>query len=483
MKNVTPSPHESEAQAAKWDAIGRIAALSLLPLVAFIALIIHLAWPQFEASAPWVLFALYAIAGMFIAGAIYTFFSHQRKMSKAKLERYKLETLRFAPDFNGNYEAYLDLANRTFIQPTPGNMQVPVPQTYSPHITYRNDVEQLAGAPVQGQLPAPEVTQPSLETIIEELRTNTFEFAFGANRETGELVKTTLPKAVHIQLIGSTGQGKSRQATGILTQLCSRNDPNHLQLALIDCEGETTAPFQALPHVRYLADEPKEAARTLRSLVSELERRDVSRLAFPVILIFVEEFLNLRRTMPADYRDQALEDYTTLALRGRKRGMYLFSIGQTAYTEKSIRDAQMQFLSSMAFAIKPTAARASGFTNTELLNKLYAERRPGQFLLERPAGDSILLAPYVDPRLVPGLLDGFGSTSPATSTDEVVEADTNPGTKPTEPSLDARSLHIRDMLKQGMSQRQIIQDVWGVSSGAAYTKAAQELAKIIATFV
>jgi hypothetical protein len=57
-------------------------------------------------------------------------------MSKAKLERYKVETLRFAPDFNGNYEAYLDLVNRTFIQPTPGNYQVPVPQTYSPHITY-----------------------------------------------------------------------------------------------------------------------------------------------------------------------------------------------------------------------------------------------------------------------------------------------------------------------------------------------------------
>src|SRR5436305_14322656 len=128
---------------------------------------------------------------------------------------------------------------------------------------------------------------------------------------------------------------------------------------------------------------------------------------FPIILVFVEEFLNLRRTMPAEYRDHALDDYTTLALRGRKRRTFLFSIGQTAYTEKAIRDAQMQFFSSMAFAIKPSAARSAGFTNTHLLNRLYNERRPGQFLLERPQGDALLLAPHVNYAEIPSLLDGM----------------------------------------------------------------------------
>jgi len=91
-------------------------------------------------------------------------------------------------------------------------------------------------------------------------------------------------------------------------------------------------------------------------------------------------------------------------LRGRKRGIFLFSIGQTAYTEKAIRDAQLQFFSSMAFAIKSSAARSAGFTNTPLLNRLYAERRPGQFLLERPQGDALLLAPHVDYRAIPHFL-------------------------------------------------------------------------------
>jgi len=335
-------------------------------------------------------------------------------------------------------------------------------------------------------LPSPSYEQPSLEVVIRNLPANTLEFVYGLNPESGELVRSTLPKAVHIQLLGASGQGKSRQATSIVTQLTTRNDPAHLQLALVDCEGDTSAPFTRLAHVRMFADEPKEAAKTFRALVAELERRDQTRQVWPVILIFVEEFLNLRRTMPAEYRDQALEDYTTLALRGRKRGLFLFSIGQTAYTEKSIRDAQMQFLSSMAFAIKPTAARASGFTNTQLLNRLYEERKPGQFLLERPAGDSILLAPFVDNQAVDSLLSGFNPLSPGfhdAFTSTTIESTVQPRSETSETPLDARSFRIRELLKAGTPQPQIVREVWGVSSGAGYTKAQKELAEIIRTLL
>lgn len=106
---------------------------------------------------------------------------------------------------------------------------------------------------------------------MEELRTNALQFAFGFDPISGQLVKTTLPQAVHIQLVGASGQGKSRQATSILTQLTTRNNPRHLQLALIDHEGETSAPIQGLPHTRYVADEPKEAARIFRALVSQVK--------------------------------------------------------------------------------------------------------------------------------------------------------------------------------------------------------------------
>lgn len=345
----------------------------------------------------------------------------------------------------------------------------------------------------QAQLAAGQQEQPRLESIIEDLTENALEFAYGYDPESRQLVKATLPKAVHIQLVGASGQGKSRQAASILTQLCTRNDTQHLQLALIDHEGETSQPFLGLPHVRYIADEPKEAARIFRALVKELERRDIGKIVFPVLLMFCEEFLNLRRAMPPQYRDQALDDYTTLALRGRKRGMFLFSIGQTAYTERSIRDAQAQFLSSMAFAVKPTAARSAGFTNTELLNKLYSERRPGQFLLERSQGDALLLAPYVDTRTVNDLLQVESTSESGPHNDDMdeprkwVESSEKVGRNQvrnqSEDALEAKQEQVRSLLVSGVvNKAEIIQAVWNVKPGSSekYRSAEFEFKTIMA---
>ncbi len=52
----------------------------------------------------------------------------------------------------------------------------------------------------QQALPAPEGQAPDLETIIQELRTNALEFAFGYDPQLGQLVKSTLLKSVHIGL-------------------------------------------------------------------------------------------------------------------------------------------------------------------------------------------------------------------------------------------------------------------------------------------
>lgn len=413
-----------------------------------------------------------------------------RRENEAHHMRMYLAESRLHADERGNRPYVLDKATGQVLQIASGNYVQPVPthlhQEYNYSDTSTGRAQELAAA----QAAHGGYEQPALETIIEELTPNTLEFAFGMDPLTGQLVKTTLPKSVHIQLLGATGQGKSRQATSILTQLCARNDTQHLGLALIDCEGETTAPFQGLPHVRYIADEPKEAGRIFKALVSELERRDISRVVWPVLFIFVEEFLNLRRTMPAEYRDQALEDYTTLALRGRKRGMFLFAIGQTAYSEKAIRDAQGQFLSSMAFAVKPTAARSAGFTNTDLLNRLYSERRPGQFLLERPAGDSILLAPYVDPRFVPALLAPDSLETETSVESALIVPPQESQEKATrkqprnqgEDALQAKGEQVRQLIASGcINKADILLAVWGVRPGSSekYRHAEQEYKHIM----
>lgn len=453
-----------------------LALCGLLIVVILLSLGLYAAWPTFVQASSLIVF-IFAIV---VIIAIPTFLALGVWFAVTEIQTRRQRQKRFSPDPQGYYEALLvqdETGQPLFIKPADNvPLGIPSSYTYSPRLELNNTA--ALGLPAPGQTTAYE--QPALETIIEELPVNNLAFIYGLDPQTGELAKTTLPRAVHIQLLGASGQGKSRQATSILTQLTTRNDKNHLSLALLDCEGETTAPFQHLPHVRYLADEPKEAARTLRNLVGELDRRDKTKIIYPVILIFVEEFLNLRRTMPETYRDQALEDYTTVALRGRKRGMFLFSIGQTAYVEKAIRDAQAQFLSSMAFAVKPTAARAAGFTNTELLNKLYADRRPGQFLLERPAGDSILLAPYVDTSIVSDLLAPRN-----TDTVQIIESEQQPANNPSRNQLDealqAKLTQVMQLHTKGLGKGEIIQAVWGVTPGTskAYKQAQEEYTKLM----
>jgi hypothetical protein len=352
--------------------------------------------------------------------------------------------------------------------------------------TYKIDVAKMQE---QAQLPQRrEPTQPQLRTIVEELHKNAWELVFGSATETGQLLKTTLPQAVHIQLLGASGQGKSREAQSILAQLSAKNDAEHLRLAFIDCEGETTAPFHRLPHVSHLAEDEREAAKVLAALCQELYRRDnlaatnkALLAALPVLLLFVEEFLNLRRTMREDLKEQALEDYTTLALRGRKRGMFLFAIGQTAYTEKAIRDAQLQFLSSMAFAIKPSAARSAGFTNTELLNKLYEEKRPGQFLLERPQGDDLVLAPYVDAAVVDSVLPGCHPVVDLAPTSGL-QADDNQVHNQIDTALQAKVDRVVELLSSGAGKVDIIKDVWNVAPSGrskAYEQAQAEYSAVM----
>ena len=256
----------------------------------------------------------------------------------------------------------------------------------------------------QAQLAAPAVAQPRLDTVIDELTANALEFPFGVSRDTGEIVKSSLQKAVHLNAIGDTGGGKSTGAQGILTALSTMNDPEHLSLAFVDAESETTLPFHHLPHVRYLADDPRDAARIFAELVQVLTQRHITRQMFPFILLFCEEFLTLRKRMPDSVKSQALDDFTELACGGRKRNIALYTIGQTAYSDKAIRDAQAQFQTNMAYAIHPQRARAAGFVETPLLNQVYKEKRPGQFVLEHKGTNSIVLAPYVDARTVSNLL-------------------------------------------------------------------------------
>jgi hypothetical protein len=197
MKNVTPTPHKLEAQAAKWSAIGR------------------------------------AIA--------YCLYRNVNTWSDAKVERYRANTHRLSADQLGNYEIIHDPLTQKMLQSAPGNYQQPVYQTYSAHITYHNQVQGLL--PEHAEAPFQAALAPTIDEVIKAIPRTGLQVGLGRSLTSGELLQIELPDN-HIKLIGATRKGKSSMAGGILEQVRLTQDPNILQFALRDLENKTSRLFE-----------------------------------------------------------------------------------------------------------------------------------------------------------------------------------------------------------------------------------------------
>jgi FtsK/SpoIIIE family len=425
MKNVSPSPHESEAQAAKWYAIGRIAALWTLPTIAFLALLIKLVWPQLQQSAPYIYYFLVACLLILVTGGMIGFFLHIRTMSRLKAERYQHNTYRFQPDVIGNFEAVFDQDAKTFIQAMPGNYQQPVYQTYSPHYApvfeYKDSSQRMLPEASPNQQFQTHVA-PSIEEVVQALPHNGLQLSLGRSLTSGEFLTIGL-KDEHLKLIGGTRKGKSSLAGGLLEEIQRTHDPNVLQFALLDLEYKTSRLFERSSHVAYLqagrrgrvpaiAREASEVAMWLKWMYQEMDRRykmTAQQLKqSPYLLIYIEEFLGLRRHLKGSPAlGEALNYFTLLATQSLKANMSLLICAQVDYSSEELREAMAQFVgTNVSFSVKPDAARAAGFISTELLNRNYAAKTPGQFVVEGNSLTDIGVSPQYDVRQKLNQLDG-----------------------------------------------------------------------------
>lgn len=172
-------------------------------------------------------------------------------------------------------------------------------------------------------------TGSSLERIVLGVTAN----------ETGlEVVTAPLYQLVHIAIGGSSGWGKSMLLRALAFQLVTA--PELCQLAFIDLEGITFAPFAQSDRLRYtIADTEQTALAVLADLVGEMNRRrelfnaypgcdslnSYNALAaqpLPTITLMVDESTAL-------LSDKAVETaLRTLTLRARKFGLYAILGGQ-----------------------------------------------------------------------------------------------------------------------------------------------------------
>jgi ABC-type dipeptide/oligopeptide/nickel transport system ATPase component len=377
----------------------------------------------------------------------------------------------------------------------------------APHVSH-----QPALPPALPQEDSPQeeepVTQPSMDELYQMVPYNGLQVAFGRALDTKQIVTVKIPESVHFKLVGGSGFGKSCLAAALLDIATKRNDPDHLRIALLDLEHKTSRLFEELPHVfemgrrRLVARDADEVARALGWLKKELDRRAAGQLSAPLLLIYVEEMLSLQYEVDEKLKAQMLADLAILALRGRKYGMFLMACTQTDYSTKELKEAQKQFRTRSGFAIDPSAARAAGFVNTELINQNYRFAKPGQFLLERPAFSSLVLAPRydVEQKLLeidnPGrrytptslstsqpVIESFGEVDYEAEKSLSEVAGDFPLPQAPQAALNAQEWRIIQKWRKGDSISQIIQDEFGVKGGAAFTNHARDIQALISRFL
>lgn len=485
MQNAPSNKHD--VASARWDAIARIGALATLPITALIALIIKLAWPQFQESAPFLLLFFEVCLVVLVAGGIVGLFVHGHRMGKLKAERYHHETYRFPVDYQGNFPALYHPASNTFVQPEPGNMQVLVPQsvTYAPHVTYKNEGAQLEAGPAD-QFQA--ALAPTIEEVVSTLPRNGYQICLGRSLTTHELLPIELLDS-HIKLIGATRKGKSCLAAAILEQGQLTHDPLMLQFALLDLEYKTSRLFERSAHVAYLqagrrgkvpaiARDAEEVALWLRYLREEMDRRykmtAQQQEQLPYILVYLEEFLDLRRRLKGQVLSDALDNFTSLAERGLKVRMGLMVCAQVDYSSEELRDAMAQFVgTNVAFSVKPSAARSAGFVDTDLLNKNYLAKQPGQYVVEATGFTDLGVSPQFDVKqklaALAGLLDGANQVQ-----NHLEDGGAHPHrtlsapsfAHPDAPAWQAYYDQVADLYQQGYrNQDQLIEKIFHISKG------------------
>ena len=183
------------------------------------------------------------------------------------------------------------------------------------------------GAFISLEAPRPQPTPVRLLPLCDSLaRVPGFAAVLGVE-ENGEplLLRLVASDVVHVLVVGATGSGKTVLARAILASLALFNQPDELQMILIDPKGRGFSVLAGLPHViAPLAQDTAAVVAQLQQVVLEMERRDHAKLSRPVLVVAVDELADLLQTGGKPV-EQALG---RLAQRGRESGIHLLACTQ-----------------------------------------------------------------------------------------------------------------------------------------------------------
>jgi hypothetical protein len=260
-------------------------------------------------------------------------------------------------------------------------------------------------------LPAGSTTKPKVEDLAKLVERNGFQIPVGNSlRGNGPVIAGI--EDVHIRIIGSSRKGKSCLAAAVIDLVTQTHDPEVMTVALLDMENKTGKLFEDMDHLAVLAvgrkevelhaRNPRQVAEYLHYIRNEMDRRyslsEAEQARQPHMLVYIEEFLSLKKHKDLDVRTRTtlLDDLNELAIRGLKAFIHLMACAQVDYADEDLKPLNNNFGMNVSFAVRPEAARAAGFVCSELLSANWADKLPGQCVVEATGCTDLVDAPDYD---------------------------------------------------------------------------------------
>lgn len=310
------------------------------------------------------------------------------KLASISVKKSQAEAARFEAYKIKDDTAYIALPQRL------ANQTVIVPLAARPHL-YKTQMQ-------VSEVAAPALIAPIAQRVItaqealQTLKRNSMQWCFGVDEE-GNTVTRDIAKSVHVLNVAATGMGKTSQTANMLYQLTQGNDADYFSLLIADLKGDLIDPFAP-----YAVDTGMQAAdycRMMRWLRQETDRRIKYNLknGHTIIAVF-EEALAIRANMTKEQLTQYAIDMEYVAITSRAYNIFMVACMQVDYATQEFRASRQNFLTKLGGAVMPKAAESMGFLNTELVKKVFTQKKPGQFLIEGPDGARIIQAPIMDLR-------------------------------------------------------------------------------------
>ncbi len=232
--------------------------------------------------------------------------------------------------------------------------------------------------------------------------------------------------------------------------------------------------------------------QSVREVIAELEKRIRLKLKHGVarpIMILADEVNQLVGAVP-----DVVTAFERIIAEGRKYDIYCDvsakGVPAELFGPSWIRDS---LSTRVAFLTTPHQARLIGIDKDAA--RMVMELTPGHAVLDGPVPAQIVTFPNVTAENVRSILPASRATSGAASKatsgplpdeDNMVSAEAEEAAEiNTFEGVEAgnKASLVRQLLKDGRSQREMIAEIWGVNGGRAYQQAAEELRQIIQELV